>query len=97
MFYENKSLHFDPDWCQAPGVHIKEDMSSRSMTISDMAVCMLMSPSEIEDLLVGNIKINKLIANQLESVLGGTARIWLNLEKNYRAGLKKGLKDVTNG
>lgn len=98
-----EAVAFDPDWCMRPGVHLREMMDYAGLT-GDLGVTVTarlsgLDPTVIEGILNGKRRITKSIANRLAcgtAPLAISAQFWLNLERQYREGLKAGKTDVSN-
>lgn len=77
---------FCPDWISVPGDTILDILMERNISIDEFAKSMQMSNLEVNDLILGNIKIKNKIANKLSNVLGACPKFWLTREKQYRSG-----------
>lgn len=101
---------FNPDWCVAPAVQLREWMTEHGMPLGTL-VAMSVDARTCDDvrelgrtLARAGRQINRVLhkgpldeatAALLTRGTGIPARMWLALEHNYRAGLAAGLKDVT--
>ncbi|MGL5797751.1 MAG: helix-turn-helix transcriptional regulator, partial [Cetobacterium sp.] len=68
----------------APGVTIKDELEHRGISIEEFSDSMLLSIEECNDLLNGEMVITLSVALKLERVLEIPARVWINLELEYR-------------
>ena len=88
-----RELHrFEPDWCIAPADILQEWMDDHDVTILELAPG---AREMIRDLL-NRGPLTELHAEVLEKATQISARMWLALEHNYRAGLAAGLIDATD-
>lgn len=97
-------MSFDPDWCMRPGVHLREMMDYSGlrgdMGVRAVAKIAQLEPAVIEGVLDGSQIITEDIARHLAAgtqPLAISAQFWLNLERQYREGLKAGKADVSDG
>ncbi len=67
-----------------PGDTIRDIIEERNWTAAAVAVELHLTSDEFEALLDGSKRLTPLIAIRLETVMGSSARFWLNREKNYR-------------
>lgn len=81
---------FDPDWCVAPGAHIKERCSMLGITHEQLGAALGFSRLAFAELLTGRVPISSATSEKLSEVVGGTAGYWMALDRNYREGLLKG-------
>ena len=77
-----------PDYVAPPGETLKEVLEDRKMTVEQLAEKMGFPLPIIEGILIGDSKIDNVIACLLERELGVNAQFWLRLEKSYREFLK---------
>lgn len=73
-----------PNYVTKPGDTLKETIESLSMTQSDVAQRMEVSPKHISEIINGKASISPELASKLEMVLGVPASFWNNLEANYQ-------------
>lgn len=87
-------LHpFDPDWVIAPGQTLQEWREDNNLPVRAAATaCGRMDPQIFRRIESGDERITEKLARQLEHGTGIPARLWLNLERVYRAGLAAGKK-----
>lgn len=72
-----------------PGETIKEQLEYHEMSQKTLASRMNMSEKHICQLIQGKVQLTPDVAARLETVLGVSARFWLNLEAGYRSDLIK--------
>ncbi len=72
-----------------PGEHIADELRERGWTVQDMAQYTCRTPEFIERLITGEERITRGTARRLAKAFGTSARVWLNLEANYRHNLKR--------
>lgn len=80
---------FEPDYAVAPGETLQETIESLGMTQRDLALRTGMAPKTINEIIKGKAPITPDTAVFLERVTGVAARMWNNLEMNYREQLAK--------
>lgn len=73
-----------PNYVTKPGDTLKETIESLSMTQSDVAQRMEVSPKHISEIINGKASISPELASKLEMVLGVPASFWNKLEANYQ-------------
>ncbi len=76
--------HYKPDYVPPPGFTLEEALSERGMTQVDLEQRIGISRKHIKQILDGKAPITPETALKLERVLGIPARLWNNLEQNYR-------------
>ena len=77
---------FNPRVAIPPGETALELMRACGWSCKDFEAQMLgWTSDDVQDLIDGTLRITEDIAGQLETVLGGTKSLWLNLERQYRA------------
>ncbi len=90
------SYPFDPDWVIKPGETLREWMEERKLSPRLMStICGRIPPETIEGILDGTVEITPGIADWLQLGTDIPARLWLNLERIYRAGLDAGKSDIS--
>lgn len=82
-------LEFQPDYAVAPGETLAELIESLDMTQKDLAVRTGLTEQSIVRILKGEQPISFETANKLELVTSVPARMWNNLEMQYREQLSK--------
>ncbi len=80
---------FEPDYAIAPGETLHETIESLGMTQRDLALRTGMATKTINEIIKGKAPITPDTAVLLERVTGVPARMWNNLETNYREQLAK--------
>lgn len=86
---------FDPDWVVRPGATLQEWMDERHLNLGDVAGSTGLRAMTVYGILHGTVEITPAVAEALERVTGISARMWLNLERNYRTGLAAGKSDIS--
>lgn len=82
---------FDPDWTVAPGETLREWRQENALTVQAAATrCAWMPRDQYERIEEGLEPITSDIALALAHGTGISARMWMNLERRYRADLKAG-------
>lgn len=86
---------FDPDWVVKPGETLKEWIEENGLTVRSTATtCGRMDPDRLQRIIDGKQRITHTDAARLAHGTGISERLWLNLERAYRAGLKAGKIDA---
>ena len=85
---ENRYV-YEPDYAVAPGETLKETIESLGMTQRDLAIRTGLAPKTINQIIKGKAPITPDTAILLERVTAVPARLWNNLESNYREQLSK--------
>lgn len=88
-------MSFDPDWVIAPSQTLKDWREENRLGIRSAATTCAMTPEEYERVEAGKRKITITVAAKLAYGTGIPGKLWLNLERVYRAGLAAGKADVT--
>lgn len=92
-----QSAGFDPDWTIAPGATLRDWIEETGLTVRSTAVaCGRMDPERMQRIIDGKQRITKDDAARLHAGTDIPARLWLNLERRYRADLVAGKKDTTH-
>lgn len=87
---------FDRDWTVKPGETLREWIEENGLTVRSTATaCARMSPTRLQGILDGK-RLTEDDAARLAHGTGIPARLWLNLERAYRADLHAGRKDVSD-
>ena len=84
-----KRYPFEPDYAVAPGRTLQETIDALGMDQRDLATRTGLSPKHINQIIQGIAPITHETAIGLEKVTGVPARMWNNLEVNYREQLAK--------
>lgn len=82
-------LEYKPDYAVAPGETLAELLESLDMTQKELAIRTCLTEQSIVRILKGDQPISYETANRLELVTGVPARMWNNLEMQYREQLSK--------
>jgi plasmid maintenance system antidote protein VapI len=89
---------FNPDWVIRPGETLREWREENRLGVKAAATtCARMPVETYERIEAGKRQITAPIAAMLQQGTGIPARLWLNLECAYRAGLAAGKKDASDG
>lgn len=84
---------YEPDFVTPPGETLLELLEERHMTQSELAQRMGRPLKTINEIIRGKTQLTPETALQLELVFGTPARVWLNLEQNYREHLARQAAD----
>jgi len=85
-----KKLHgFEPDYAISPGETLKEVMESLNMSQKELAIRTGLTVQSLNRIFKGDQPISYETANKLELATGVPARMWNNLEAQYREQLAK--------
>lgn len=87
------SYAYQPDFVATPGDTILELLEEQNMTQSGLAKRMGRPLKTVNEIIHGKKALTPETALQLELVLGIPARIWLNLEQQYREHLARQAED----
>lgn len=79
----------EPNIAIPPGEHLEEELTIRELTVHTLAELMGVGPETIGEVVCGARPVTTEFAQDLERVLGIPSEIWLNLEANYRAALRR--------
>ena len=85
---------FEPDYAVAPGETLRETLETMGKTQVDLADALNMRPKLVNEIMDGVAPITDTIASKLQIFTGVPARMWNNLEANYRAQLSKKVLDA---
>lgn len=84
MVTAKKKYEFEPDYAIAPGETLIEVMESLEMTQKDLAIRTDLTEQTLTRIFKGDQPISYETANRLELVTQVPARLWNNLEAQYR-------------
>ena len=84
MLVAKKRYDFEPDYAVPPGETLKEVMESLGMTQRELAVRTVLTVQSLNRIFKGDQPITYETANKLELATGVPARMWNNLEAQYR-------------
>lgn len=79
----------DTDYAVPPGETLRELLAERGLTQRELARRAALSPKHVNRLLQGLVPLSVDVAQRLERVTGTPARIWNQLEANYRSDLER--------
>ncbi|HOO17085.1 MAG: helix-turn-helix domain-containing protein [Phycisphaerae bacterium] len=80
---------YEPDYAVPPGATLQETIDSLGMTQRELALRTGMAPKTINEIINGKAPITPATSVLLERVTGVPARMWNNLESNYREQLAR--------
>ena len=89
MLTAKKLYGFDPDYAVSPGETLKEVMESLNMSQKELAIRTGLTVQSLNRIFKGDQPISYETANKLELATGVPARMWNNLEAQYREQLAK--------
>jgi len=89
MLTAKKLYGFEPDYAISPGETLKEVMESLNMSQRELAVRTGLTVQSLNRIFKGDQPISYETANKLELSTGVPARMWNNLEAQYREQLAK--------
>jgi len=89
MLTAKKLYRFEPDYAISPGETLKEVMESLNMSQKELAVRTGLTVQSLNRIFKGEQPISYETANKLELATGVPARMWNNLEAQYREQLAK--------
>jgi len=89
MLTAKKLYGFEPDYAVSPGETLKEVMESLNMSQKELAVRTGLTVQSLNRIFKGSQPISYETANKLELATGVPARMWNNLEAQYREQLAK--------
>ncbi len=79
-----KKIQINSIGAVSPGISIMMSLEHKVMSKKDLSRMMRINYVTLEKIIRGDLPITDTIAESLSSVLGGSSRLWLNMEKNYR-------------
>lgn len=95
MSHEGTREVFDRDWTIKPGATLREWIEENGLTVRSTATaCARMNPERLQGILDGK-PLTSDDAARLAHGTGIPARLWLSLERRYRADLRAGRKDAS--
>jgi addiction module HigA family antidote len=89
MLTAKKLYRFEPEYAISPGETLKEVMESLNMSQKELAVRTGLTVQSLNRIFKGEQPISYETANKLELATGVPARMWNNLEAQYREQLAK--------
>jgi len=75
---------YAPDYAVSPGQTLQETIDALGMDQRELTVQTGLSPKHVNQIIKGVATISRDTAIRLERVIGIPARMWNNLEANYR-------------
>jgi HTH-type transcriptional regulator / antitoxin HigA len=82
---------FDPDWVISPGETLRDWIDENRLSVRSTAtVCGRMPVERLRRILDGRQRITRKDADALAVGTRIPARLWLNLERQFRQGLAEG-------
>lgn len=81
---------FDPDWVVHPGELLREELQTRGMTETELALLTGVTLKHVSTVVNGHKPITPWYAVRLERVLGISARLWARMQADYDVGLLQG-------
>ncbi|MBW2641084.1 MAG: helix-turn-helix domain-containing protein [Deltaproteobacteria bacterium] len=84
MLTAKKLYGFEPDYAISPEKTLKEVMESLNMSQKELAIRTGMTVQSLNRIFKGDQPISYETANRLELATGVPARMWNNLEAQYR-------------
>ena len=79
------ALDFDPDYAVPPGETLRETLEFYGLTAADLLQTAGFDRQAVVGLLAGWTRITPDVAEGLEIATAIPARLWMHLERNYRA------------
>jgi len=89
MLTAKKLYEFEPDYAISPGETLKEVMESLNMAQKELAIRTGLTVQSLNRIFKGDQPISYETANKLELATGVPARMWNNLEAQFREQLAK--------
>lgn len=86
---------YQPDWFSKPGDTLSELLSSRELSVQQVAGATKLEVKVIVELLAGARPVDARIAEALARAVGGTAKFWLRRQEAYEAGLERAAARVS--
>lgn len=84
MVNKRNNTNFRPDVAIPPGETIRENMTFLGMKQKELAARLNLTTKHLSNIVNGNAPITYETALKLESVIGPSAKFWMNLETNYQ-------------
>lgn len=84
------SSTWDPDWVISPGETLRDWLDENHLSANVAARTCRMGSYELRGILEGRLKIDRVRAEKLQAGTMIPARLWLNLERQFRQGLAEG-------
>ncbi|TQE73419.1 ImmA/IrrE family metallo-endopeptidase [Leptospira noguchii] len=80
----NKVTAFRPDWVSEPSETIIDILAKKQISFQEFSEQMSRPVEKVNEILNGNIRIDKEIARQLELILGPPANFWIERENQFQ-------------
>jgi addiction module HigA family antidote len=81
-----------------PGLHVKDEIEALKLSVSQAAGSLGVTRSQLHRLIAGESAISAEMALRLETVVGGSADMWLRLQAAYSvAQVRKKAGEITKG
>ena len=80
---------YGPDYAVAPGETLLETLEELGLTQAELASRTGLSRKHVNQIVQGNAALTPSVADKLEMATGVPARLWTNLEANFRADLER--------
>lgn len=80
---------FQPNYAIPPAETFEEVLEDRKMTLEDFAEKSDVSLDVLVEVMEAKREIDPHLASEIERITGVVSSFWLNLERNYRATLKR--------
>lgn len=77
-------FRLEADWVYPPGETLQEALEDIGMSQVEFATQIGLELDQLNQIIQGSAELTPDIVNRLESTLGIPARVWNNLEDNYR-------------
>lgn len=97
MTKRRQPVKWDPDWCLRPGVTLQEEMDELRLPMVSWAKITGLSEDRIRGIIAGEPITEDDAAGLGRMPAGASARFWMALERNYRAALAAGKRDISDG
>lgn len=82
-------VRYQPNYAIPPRETLMEILEDRKITLSRLSKMTGLDYEVLIDIMEVKTKVNKEIADKLESALEIPSSFWVNLEENYQATLKR--------
>ena len=82
-------IAFEPDYAVAPGRTLQETIDHLGIDQNELAERMGITPKTVNLIIKGKAALSQQTAMLIERVTSGPARVWINLECNYREQLAR--------
>ncbi len=86
---KSKPLCYKPDYAVPPGKTLDERLEELGIIWRRAALYLRVSELRLYELIHGDVRITKRMMLKLEGLTGISFRVWDNLERDYRAALRR--------